>query len=106
MTKSLMAMLISSAQRRAFQASHFEAADIFTEDVIFYELINREWLDYRARNAECFYVSKRPVGALRESTTQIFIEGTHKFGPRFALIRHCFDEFRFSSVAELKNQRK
>jgi hypothetical protein len=47
-----------SRWRRAerFQAHHF-ARDVFTEDVIFYELINRELLDYPARNAECFYAS-------------------------------------------------
>ena len=73
MTKSLMAMFISSAQGRAFQAHHFEGQRIALLK-IFYELINRELLDYRARNAECFYVSKRSVGVLHESTTQIFIE--------------------------------
>jgi hypothetical protein len=58
-----------SRRRRArgFQAHHFEAQGIFTEEVIFYELINRELLDYRARNAEYFHVSKRSVDVLRES---------------------------------------
>ena len=75
MTKSLMAMFISSAQGRAFQAHHFEGQRISSlKMLIFYELINRELLDYRVRNAQCFYVSKRSVGVLHESTTQIFIE--------------------------------
>jgi len=34
-----------------------------------------------------------------ERQSPIFIGETRKFGPRFALIPHCFVEFRFSSVA-------
>ena len=74
MTKSLIGKVyLVGAGPGISSITLLRAADIFTEDVIFYELINRELLDYRARNAECFYVSKRSVGVLRESTTHIFI---------------------------------
>ncbi len=71
-----------SRRRRAkrFKAHHF-ARDVFTENVIFYELINRELLDYPARNAECFYASKRPVGIARikEKLSRHNSRGTHAF---------------------------
>ena len=52
-----------------------------TEDVIFYELINRELLDYPARNAECFYASKRTVGIARikGKLSRHNSRGTHAF---------------------------
>jgi hypothetical protein len=46
-------------------------------------------------------IKKKGVATIGEAPRQshIFIGETHKFGPRFAFIRHCFDEFRFSSAA-------
>ena len=49
--------------------------------MIFSELINRELLDYPARNAECFYASKRPVGIARikGKLSRHNSRGTHAF---------------------------
>jgi hypothetical protein len=109
--------ILNCDRRRAGDFKHhFDAPDVSTEDVIFWALINRALLDYPARNAECFYVSKRSVGVLRESKgnesprlaahddNPYFYCKTRKFGPTFALIRDCFVKFRFSSVAVMKNQ--
>ena len=45
-------------------------------------------------NGRLVYCDRNPV-----RHNPYFYCKTRKFGPRFALIRHCFDEFRFSSVA-------